>query len=61
MREEYLNSDEEKIVLPEEKDGVDPLAFQDIEGGLYLLGGGYFVSILVHVILILKVKIQNLM
>ena len=34
-----------------------PLVFGDIQGGFYLLGFGYFLTFIVHIILILKVKL----
>ena len=34
-----------------------PLVFGDIQGGFYLLGFGYLVTFIVHIILILKVKL----
>ena len=59
MKEEYLQSNEEKIVLPDTHDGVDPLKFQDVEGAFYLLVGGIFISIVVHLALVMKVMVKN--
>ena len=77
MRKEYLNSGEERIVLPDDTKGglvlyiyielnstksyvsVDPLSFEDVEGGFYLLGAGFAVSIFVHVFMIFMIKMQD--
>lgn len=75
MREEYLISGEEKIVLPDVAQGgsvialllialtcnvlVDPLDFEDVEGGFYLLGAGLALSIFVHVFIIFMIKMQT--
>ena len=78
MRKEYLNSDEERIILPDDTKGglilhitlslliyiksyvsVDPLSFEDVEGGFYLLGAGFAVSIFVHVLMIFMIKMQD--
>ena len=59
MKEEYLQSNEEKIVLPDENDGPVPLKFEDVEGAFYLLAGGTFVSIVVHLFLVAKALIQK--
>ena len=75
MREEYLKSGEERIVLPDVAKGgtvihfllivltcnvlVDPLDFEDVEGGFYLLGAGIGLSIFVHVFMIFMIKMQE--
>lgn len=38
---------------------VDPLSFEDVEGGFYLLGAGFAVSIFVHVFMIFMIKMQD--
>ena len=59
MRQEYLSSGEERIELPDIGDTVNPLTFEDVEGGFYLLAAGIFVSTVVHCSLIVKVKIES--
>ena len=49
-----------RFLLYSEPCAVDPLAFGDVEGGFYLLAAGIAVSIIVHCLMIIGVKMQNM-
>lgn len=59
MKEEYLQSGEERIVLPDTDASVDPLNFEDVEGSFYLLGAGIVFSCVVHLLMIIIAKLKK--
>ena len=61
MKEEYLQSDEDKVILPDFDEDFAPLTLQDFGGPFFLLFTGLFISTVVHLGLVLKVLVKNKM
>ena len=59
MKQEYLNSNEEKVVLPDDNDDWAPLKLQDFGGPFFLLFAGLLISIVVHLALVTNVLVNN--